>query len=86
MNVLYWIRGKGKQYRPFVANRIGEIQRQSNPEQWHYVESKENPADLCSRGLRATRLNETHFGGEALIFFQSTSQSGRRPKLQKVWT
>ena len=53
MNVLYWIRGKGKQYRPFVANRIGEIQRQSNPEQWHYVESKENPADLCSRGLGA---------------------------------
>jgi len=33
-NVLYWIRGQGKQYRPFVANRIGEIQRQSNPEQW----------------------------------------------------
>jgi len=32
MNVLYWIRGKGKQYLPFVANRIGEIQRQSNPE------------------------------------------------------
>ena len=59
MNVLYWIRGKGKQYRPFVAHRIGEIQRQSNPEQWHYVESKENPADLCSRGLRATRLNES---------------------------
>ena len=59
MNVLFWIRGKGKQYRPFVANRIGEIQRQSNPKQWHYVESKENPADLCSRGLRATRLNES---------------------------
>ena len=59
MNVLYWIHGKGKQYRPFVTNRIGEIQRQSNPEQWHYVESKENPADLCSRGLRATRLNES---------------------------
>ena len=59
MNVLYWIRGKGKQYRPFVANRIREIQRQSNPGQWHYVESKENPADLCSRGLRTTHLNES---------------------------
>ena len=59
MNVLYWIRGKGKQYRPLFANRKGEIQRQSNPEQWHYVESKENLADLCSSGLRATRLNES---------------------------
>ena len=59
MNVLHWIRGKGKQYRAFVANRIGEIQEQSNPEQWHYVESKENPADLCSRGLGVTRLSES---------------------------
>ena len=56
MNVLYWIRGKGKHYLPFVANRIGEIQSQSNPEQWQYVETEENPADLCSRGLSASRL------------------------------
>ena len=49
------------------------------------IMSKKNPADLCSRGLRATRLNEAHFGGEALISFQSTSPSGRRSKLQKVW-
>ena len=31
MNVLYWIRGKGRQFRPFVANRIGEIQSQTDP-------------------------------------------------------
>ena len=58
MNVLYWIRGKGKQYLPFVAHRIGEIQRQSNPEQWQYVETEENPADLCSCGLSASRLKD----------------------------
>ena len=58
-NVLYWIHGKGKRYRSFVANRIGEIQRQSNPEQLYYLESMENSADLCSRGLRATRLIES---------------------------
>ena len=58
MNVLYWIRGKGKQYLPFVANRIGVIQSQSNPEQWQYVETEENPADLCSRGLSASRLKD----------------------------
>ena len=34
MNILYWIRGKGKQYLQFVANRIREIQSQSSPEQW----------------------------------------------------
>ena len=59
MNVLYWIRGKGKQYLPFVANRAGEIQSQSNPEQWEYVETDKNTADLCSRGLSASRLKDT---------------------------
>ena len=59
MNVLFWFRGRGKQYRPFVTNRIGEIQRQSNPEHWQYVETKENPADLCSRGLSASRLKDS---------------------------
>ena len=58
MNVLYWIRGKGRQYLPFVAHRIGEIQRQSNREQWQYVETEENPADLCSCGLSASRLKD----------------------------
>ena len=58
MNVLYWIRGKGKQYLSFLANRIGEIQSQSNPEQWQYVETDENPADICSRGLSASRLKD----------------------------
>ena len=48
MDVLYWIRGRGKQFRPFVSNRVGEIQRLTNPEQWQYVESKENPADMFS--------------------------------------
>jgi len=53
LDVLYWIRGRGRQFRPFVANRIGEIQRQSSREQWQYIESKGNPADVCSRGLSA---------------------------------
>ena len=56
MNVLYWIRGKRKHYLSFVANRIGEIQSQSNLEQWQYVETEERTADLCSRGLSASRL------------------------------
>ena len=26
IDVLWWIRGRGKEFRPFVANRVGEIQ------------------------------------------------------------
>ena len=49
MNVLLWIRGRGREFLPFVANRVGFIQSQTNPEQWQYIGTKDNPADMCSR-------------------------------------
>ena len=60
MNVLCWIRGKEKKFRSFVAKRTVEIQSQTKPEQWQYVATKENPADLCSRGLKVRCLMESH--------------------------
>jgi len=56
MNVLWWIRNHSRTYKPFVANRVGEIQAASNPDQWRYVPTKLNPADFASRGLPAARL------------------------------
>ena len=32
-SVLWWIRGYGRMFKPFVANRIGEIQLFTNPDQ-----------------------------------------------------
>ena len=48
--VLWWVRGHGRSFRPFVANRIGEIQMATDPSQKHHVVTEENPADLCTRG------------------------------------
>ena len=56
MNVLWWIRGRSRNFKPFVANRIGEIQTKSNPEQWRYVPTKENPADYLTRGKSVSEL------------------------------
>ena len=47
--VLAWIRDKPERWKSFVANRIIEIQRLSNPSQWRYIRSKSNSADLVSR-------------------------------------
>ena len=60
MNVLWWIRGRGRQFEPFVANRIGEIQRHTSPEQWQYVSTYTNPADLLTRGVKVEKLVEDH--------------------------
>ena len=56
MNVLWWVRERSLSFKPFVANRVGEIQSLTNPKQWRFVPTKENPADLVPRGLQVSEL------------------------------
>ena len=49
MNTLWWIRGHSRCFKPFVANLVGEIQNMTNPEQWRYVPTKDNPADHLTK-------------------------------------
>ncbi|XP_074637789.1 uncharacterized protein LOC141896447 [Acropora palmata] len=58
-DVLWWIRGRGKDFRPFVANRICEIQMFTEPSQWQHVFTDENPADLCTRGATPSELADS---------------------------
>ena len=39
-----------------MAHRVGEIQSCTNPEQWRYISTAHNPADMLSRGMKATEL------------------------------
>ncbi|XP_035205144.1 uncharacterized protein LOC118180110 [Stegodyphus dumicola] len=47
--VLTWIK-KDSHWSAFVANRVAEVRRCTNPDDWHYVPSSSNPADHSSRG------------------------------------
>ena len=49
---LGYISNSTKRFRKFVANRVSNITKTSKPDQWHYVESENNPADHGSRGLK----------------------------------
>ncbi|TKS69341.1 hypothetical protein D9C73_003405 [Collichthys lucidus] len=51
-SVLKYIKNETSRFRVFVANRVSEILRMSNPTQWRYVPTTYNPADLASRGVR----------------------------------
>ena len=42
-----------------MANRIGEIQMFTEPSQWQYVFTEENPADLCTRGATPSELADS---------------------------
>ena len=57
-HVLWWIRRPSKRFKPFVVNRIEEIQENKEPQQWRYVPTKDNPADLLSRGMSTSDLVE----------------------------
>ena len=53
---LSWIRSVDKEYKQFVENRVEEIRRLSCPNDWKYCPTKENPADIASRGKSASKL------------------------------
>ena len=57
-NVWYWLRNQRCKFKPFVANRIGEIQQMTSPEQWQHIPGTLKPADLQTRGLSAVALAE----------------------------
>lgn len=54
--VLHWIKGSANKWKPFVANRVQEIQNLIDPSRWKYCRSEENPADAVSRGTAASYL------------------------------
>ena len=57
-NVLNWILTTSKKLKPFFANRIGQIQMKSNLNNWRYVPSNENPADIASRSSTVEQLRD----------------------------
>ena len=52
MSTVKYIRNKTSRFKRFVANRLSVIHEASSPEEWMYVPTKQNPADLASRGVR----------------------------------
>lgn len=54
--VLGYINNDARRFHVFVANRIQRIKSTTDPAQWHFVRSEDNPADHASRGLSADQL------------------------------
>lgn len=49
--VLSWLQMEPRSLKPFVRNRIYEIQTLTSNYNWRHVSSKDNPADHLSRGV-----------------------------------
>ena len=75
--VLAWIAKPSRNWTTFVANRVQKIQQVTTPEDWFYVRSEDNPADVISRGTSPARLNDhaLYWGGPAWLCEGLTPES-----------
>ena len=56
--VLSWIKNLKLKHKMYTRNRIAEIRDITSNNQWTYVNSKDNPADHGTRGLKVTEMTE----------------------------
>ena len=59
--VLGYIGNDARKFRVYVANRVQMIRDASEVQQWHYTNTKDNPADHASRGLYANELSTSNW-------------------------
>ena len=51
----WWVQERSRRFKPFVANRISEIQSITTPMIRKYVPTKINPADLVITNILTTK-------------------------------
>ena len=85
VDVLYWIRGCSRKFKPFVTNRVREIQSLTDPEQWRHVPTKQNPADLLTRGLSVSTLidEESWWKGPTFLLQEETGWPEKKIGIKK---
>jgi hypothetical protein len=72
--VVQYIRSVTRRFQVFVANRVGTIRSLTDPEDWHHVPGKENPADMITRGCGPLELSQRRWfeGPSFLSDYKST--------------
>ena len=57
--VLAWLQTEPSNLKIFVAHRVAEIQTLTDIENWHYIPTSDNPADILSRGTTVQNLTQS---------------------------
>ena len=72
---LAWIQSDPVKWKQWVSNRVKHIQEITDPQKWSHVPGKENPADLLTRGLEASKLidNDLWFLGPPVLRSEATT-------------
>lgn len=79
--VLCWIGNEPKAWKTFVANRVAEIQQHTRVNDWYYISSNENPADIISRGSSLKGLVNSQLWLHGPQFLLKPSQWPKRSNI-----
>ena len=83
--VLGYISNESKRFHVFVANRVQQIRESTSPQQWKYVDTKSNPADIASRGATPKELEESKwFSGPDFLWQAEVTASDCNPHTYPV--
>ena len=86
--VLGYILNEKRRYKTYVANRVQKILSVTEKKQWDYIDTKENPADYCSRGISPndTSKVEKWFKGPSFLWQEKESGLEKRTSLNTPQT
>ena len=57
--VLGYLYNETRRFYVYVTNRVQHIRETTSPDQWQYVPTQKNPADLATRCLTADKINDS---------------------------
>ncbi|GFS38314.1 DUF1758 domain-containing protein [Trichonephila inaurata madagascariensis] len=80
--VLSWMSSPPRNWKPFVANRTSEILDIIPCKQWCYVPSKENPAELGSRGMSPKDLPDCSLWWEGPQWLSTEEACPKQPTVK----
>ena len=75
MSVLKYINNVNSRYQRFVANRISFIRENSKVENWCYVPSNQNPADIATRPVNVNKFLDSRIWKEGPEFLVKSKSS-----------
>ncbi|XP_056458730.1 uncharacterized protein LOC130392274 [Gadus chalcogrammus] len=69
--VLGYIYNATRRFYVYVSNRVEHIRKFSSPNQWHYIPTGQNRADVATRPVHAALLTSTRAGSPGFLLLPS---------------
>ena len=75
--VLGYISNESRRFYVYVSNRVERVRKSSSPEQWFYLLTQKNPADLATRSVQAQNLKDSIWhSGPRFLYHHGSSVNG----------